>query len=311
MKKILIGYHSFSDSDEIFKEFLNVINYIGKTIKGTQFYEIEVAIPKSVYGMYYDEICQVNISTVYLFEDRYIQFVTREVYFNWLLEICKQYKVEMIFLAASVTGRAIAAWLSVKLQAGVTADVVKINYNAEEDCFIYVRATSSNELLSQISCKSTPQIATLKLLNQYEKLGGKKREEILVECPETINRIAVLRRESCERLPKQNIIIGIGRAVSEALLKKIKVFAKENNLMIMGSKPVIEKGYLNHIYQIGQSGTSIAADLYIAIGISGATQHIIGIIGCNRIVSINCDENAAIHKYADVGLICNAEELFD
>ena len=99
--------------------------------------------------------------------------------------------------------------------------------------------------------------------------------------------------------------------MSEYELELIKEFANIHNIHLMGSRPVVENNILNRENQIGQSGRSISAKLYVAIGISGAPQHLVGIRNCKKIIAINIDKNALIHEYANYSFVCSAKYFFE
>jgi electron transfer flavoprotein alpha subunit len=75
------------------------------------------------------------------------------------------------------------------------------------------------------------------------------------------------------------------------------------------SRPVVDAGWLPHAHQIGQSGTSVAPRLYVAFGISGAMQHLVGIRKAQRIVAINTDPQAPIFSIADVAVVAEGTEV--
>jgi electron transfer flavoprotein alpha subunit len=101
---------------------------------------------------------------------------------------------------------------------------------------------------------------------------------------------------------------GLGLRSAENF-EHVKALATVLNGQYGGTRPVVQKGWLEHDRQIGQTGKTIRPKLYIAAGISGAIQHRVGVDGADLIVAINSDPHAPIFDFAHVGVVADAVEL--
>lgn len=107
-------------------------------------------------------------------------------------------------------------------------------------------------------------------------------------------------------LSGEPIIFAVGRGVGQENLSKFEAVAEQVGVGLGASRPVVDQGWLPHDHQIGQSGCEVQPSLYVAFGISGALQHMVGVRGAKKIVAINTDHNAPIFSHADFGSTADA-----
>ena len=94
-----------------------------------------------------------------------------------------------------------------------------------------------------------------------------------------------------------------------ALAKLARWLAQRLGGTMAGSRAIVELGWIPHTLQVGQSGTTVGPDLYVAVGISGAVQHIVGMSSSKKIIAINKDPDAPIFKIADIGVVGDAQAI--
>ena len=102
--------------------------------------------------------------------------------------------------------------------------------------------------------------------------------------------------------------IGLG---SRENFEKLFTLARLTGAAVGASRAAVAAGYASYMHQVGQTGVSVNPELYIAFGISGAVQHLSGIMGANRIVAVNTDPKAPIHSYCDCSVIADCVEVLD
>ena len=122
-------------------------------------------------------------------------------------------------------------------------------------------------------------------------------------------KIEKLVQKSKAPLDFSNIVFGIGRGVNEDTYEIIKKLAQKIGAEIAGTRAVVEAGVMGKERQVGQSGINISPNVYVAFGISGATQHIVGIKNAKLVIAINQDENATIFDYADYKVVADVNDI--
>jgi electron transfer flavoprotein alpha subunit len=119
-------------------------------------------------------------------------------------------------------------------------------------------------------------------------------------------------KESAEGVDLSNaeVIVSIGRGIGKIEnIALVKSLAEKLNAQIGASRPVVDAGWLDHSYQIGSSGQTVSPKLYLAVGISGAIQHLVGMKGSKNIIAINKDPNAPIFEISDYAILGDIFEI--
>lgn len=230
---------------------------------------------------------------------------------KWLCKAISQKKPKMIMFPASEYGRRMASYISVEFEAGLTAECIDITVDAEGH-FAYSRAAINSSAIATIQCiNSEVELCTIKenifLPKRLPEACTGKIEEL--SCEETeidtiAERITVINTEEKAETPfdinASKIVFGFGRGIKDADTVAL-LFRVANKLgaSVVGTRAVVEDNLLEQFRQVGQSGISIAPEIYVCFGISGASQHIVGIKNAKVIVAVNTDENAPIFDYAD------------
>jgi len=231
--------------------------------------------------------------------------------------------IRLIIFSACEMGKCVSAVLSIKMEAGLTADCIDIFYDKHAGGdYIFLRTAMSSTMMAEIKCKnSSISICTYKgniiypcgqksksniTIQKYTDLSKKEIQRNVLKCT-SIEEIV----ESTD-LANSKIIFGIGRGVKSINdVQHIKMIAQKYKACVVGSRGAIELNYLEYSLQVGQSGCSIAPDLYIAIGLSGASQHLIGIKNSKCIVAINIDEYAPICSIANYCIIDDYKKILN
>ena len=181
------------------------------------------------------------------------------------------------------------------------------------------RPTFGGQLMATILCKNTPQMATVrpKVFKPLAQDVVKNTEFIYFE-----PQIADIKRKvefvefekylksSINELDSAEIIVAGGKGMkNEAGFRLLKDFAKALGGAVGASRGAVEMGLAPQDIQIGQTGKTVSPKLYIACGISGAIQHMVGIENSNKIIAINSDSNAPIFNACDGGIVGDAFEI--
>ncbi|MEM3293564.1 MAG: electron transfer flavoprotein subunit alpha/FixB family protein, partial [Metallosphaera sp.] len=140
-----------------------------------------------------------------------------------------------------------------------------------------------------------------------------KGETIREEVEDLFTRFKVLERKSLERrnvLAEAEVVVGVGRGIRDkSNIRMAEELATKLGGVVGVTKPLADAGWYPKDRQVGQTGTTIRPRLYIALGVSGAVQHLVGISGAKRVISINLDPDAQIFNNSDYGLIGDIFEV--
>ncbi|MBN2058181.1 MAG: electron transfer flavoprotein subunit alpha [Candidatus Saganbacteria bacterium] len=228
-------------------------------------------------------------------------------------EVLTKYKPEVFLLGATTMGRDLAARLAIRIGAGLTADCTGLSIDKTKKILQQTRpAFGGNIMATIISPNNRPQMATVrpKVFKKPDRQEGRKGE--LVKFSPAINPedlvvklLEVIKDESIKvNLAEAEIIVSGGRGIGEAKnFKLIEDLAKVLGGAVGASRATVDAGWISAHHQVGQTGKTVAPKLYIACGISGKIQHLVGMQSSDTIVAINKDPDAPIFKVATYGIV--------
>ena len=218
-------------------------------------------------------------------------------------------KYSHILAPATTFGKNVMPRVAVKLDVAQISDIVNIE---SED--IFIRPIYAGNALATVKSKDTKKVITVRptSFDVVAKEGGSGIvEQLNFDIGET--KVEFIDREESKsdrpELSTARIVISGGRGLQSAEnFKLISDIADKLNAAIGASRAAVDAGYVSNDYQVGQTGKVVVPDLYIAVGISGAIQHLAGMKESKIIVAINKDEEAPIFNVADYGL---SADLFE
>ncbi len=262
----------------------------------------------SQYGM--DEILYVRAP---ILKDYY-----SDLYVKVISELVVQNNPEIILIGATPTGRDFAPRIAKRLNAGLTADCTGLEINPETKNLLQTRPTYGGNILATIQTPSSrPQMATVrpgifKIPEKVQKDVKIRTIEYQFKEKDSVTKIVkvISKTKNTVNLEDAKYIVAGGRGVgSKENFKLLKDLANVLGAELGGSRITIELNWLDPDRQIGQTGKTVNPKLYIACGISGAIQHIVGMQNSDIIVAINKDPNAPIFHWAHYGIIGDLNEI--
>lgn len=245
-------------------------------------------------------------------------------YSDIITDIVKARKPQLILFQATNFGKDIAAIISTRFEAGLTADCIEILYDSKKG-FLFVRAAICDSVVAQISCincdinMATVKEGVFKISTTDRKTDMQILDFAVQDCENKYGKNEVcLEVQQIEQIENEiNIneyatVFCIGRgASSPECIKAIYLLAEKYNACVVGTRPIIEDGLMDKARQVGQSGKSISPQLYVGFGVSGASQHLVGIRNAKKIIAINSDPKAPIFEYADYSIMTDVKEILD
>jgi len=222
-----------------------------------------------------------------------------------------------LFFAATAMGKDLAPRVAAGLGAGLASDCTNIAVKAGQ--FEFTRPIYAGKAFLTLTLASTPQIATLRPnIFPLEPAADGAEAEIIrksVAVPDGFikGRVAeVLKEESAEiDVTEADVVISGGRGLKGpenfALLRELSAVIPRS--AIGASRSAVDSGWIGHQHQVGQTGKTVSPNLYVAVGISGAIQHMAGMSSSKCIVAVNKDPEAPIFKVADYGIVGDLFEV--
>lgn len=254
-----------------------------------------------------EDLQKLALKKIYLIKHQSLFRPETNLYAISIKSLLDDIKPDVFLVGATISGREIAPRIASKLNIGLTADCTELEFD-ENEILLATRPTYGGKMMAVIYSKTKPYFATIRpgafKITNFDTQDKPELINYAVELPTEKNRIEMLKSELRERpedWTKADIIVAGGAGLkSKENFDLIYKFAEKINAKAAASRVAVEKGWAPPTIQVGQTGSSVSPKLYIAFGISGAMQHIVGITNSDKIIAINTDKSAPIMELADI-----------
>lgn len=241
-----------------------------------------------------------------------------EQYSQAIYQVISEYQPSIVLFGATTIGRDLAPRLSARIATGLTADCTKLEIS-EEGELMMTRPAFGGNLMATIMCSDhRPQMSTVRpgVMQKIEREVGRKGSIINFVPKFDVSKFKVRLIENIKEnkgkmdITEAKILVSGGRGVgNQEGFNKLKKLATVLNAQVSASRALVDSGVIDHDHQVGQTGKTVRPDLYFALGISGAIQHLAGMEESDFIVAVNKDKSAPIFSVADVGIVSDVNKL--
>lgn len=260
-----------------------------------------------------EELIAYGADKVYLADAPGLKNYTTDGYTKVIFEAIETYKPEIVLLGATHIGRDLGPCLAVKAGTGLTADCTNLEIDPEDKKIKQTRPAFGGNLMATIICPNhRPQMSTVRpgVMDKAVKDPSHKGEvvklNVVFEDGDIRTKVIEVVKSLKEMvsLTDAEVIVSGGKGIGKPEgFKLLKELADRLGGVIASSRACVDAGWIDHSYQVGQTGTTVKPKIYFACGISGAIQHLSGMQKSDFIVAINKNEAAPIFEVADYGIV--------
>jgi len=249
---------------------------------------------------------------VYVVDDPLLKEYQTDSYVSVMEKVVRQVMPQILILGQTSVGRDLAPMLAFRLDTTATLDCVDLAIDPDTKLLLQIKPVYGGNAHATFTCDSYPQIATvrIKVMSPLEPNASKQGEVITIDAgldPSTI-RTRLLKRvkeeEGGVRLEDAQIVVSGGRGIGSAEgFKQLQELAAMVKGAVGATRPPCDNDWVAYNLQVGLTGKIVNPDLYIAIALSGSSQHLSGCAHSKSIIAINKDPKANIFNQADFGVV--------
>ncbi len=260
-----------------------------------------------------ETLIQHGADKVLVVEDEILKEYVTEPYTKAIYELVKKYDPEIAIYGATSIGRDLAPRLAARIHTGLTADCTGLEIDEESKNLLMTRPAFGGNLMATILCEDfRPQMSTVRpgvmqALAKDESRKGEIIEEKIDFTPADMNvKIKeILKLENKKKdITEAAILVSGGRGIGGpegfSILQEL---ADELEAEVSTSRATVDAGWIEKDRQVGQTGKTVRPELYFALGISGAIQHLAGMEESDLIIAVNKNDGAPIFTVADLGIV--------
>jgi electron transfer flavoprotein alpha subunit len=259
-----------------------------------------------------DALGEYGAGTVFASDDDVYDAYVAQPAAHTLHELAKQHAPDLILFSTSYDSRDVAGRLAAKMGSTLMS-----NATALPGTDVAQTAVFGGTTIVDVKLEGTPKLVLVRPKSFIAEPAGGNAAVVPVEpsVPDEVKKAKRIERHEEEaagpKLDEAPVVISGGRGLQEPsnfeLLEELA--GAIGNAAVGATRAVVDAGWVPYAYQIGQTGITVKPGVYLAFGISGATQHIVGMKGAKRIVAVNKDEDAPIFQIADLGVVGDALKI--
>ncbi|NQT02136.1 MAG: electron transfer flavoprotein subunit alpha [Planctomycetes bacterium] len=265
------------------------------------------------------QLIRFGADKVYLAQSPQLAMFIEDSFAEVITGLIKEHKPNIVLLGATTLGRSLAPRVASRLETGLTADCTGLEIDTESKDLLQTRPAFGGNLMATIICPNhRPQMASVrpkvfKMAQRDELRMGRiiKYDYKQHTLTQRAQLLAVV-KEGAEatNITEADIIVAGGRGLgSVENFKIIEDLAQALGGAVGASRGAVDAGWTSYAHQVGQTGKTVRPKLYIACGISGAIQHLVGMQSSEIIVAINKDPKAPIFNVADYSIVGDVLEV--
>jgi electron transfer flavoprotein alpha subunit len=271
-----------------------------------------VAIGSNIEGLV-PELANAGSDTQYIADDPGLELFSAGPYAACVVDAARQSGADLIWFGFSESGKAAAPRVAAQLEAACATEIIDVTLDGDQ--VEIIRPAIANKVMQRVKINAAQLVAVVRA-GAFEAAEGITGTENVVKLsPPAADVKAVIKELLSDAsgeidLADADIVISVGRgAKDQAGVDLVKELASELNAGFGSSRAMVDGGFMPHNKQVGQTGKIVAPTLYMAIGISGAIQHLAGMNGSKVILAVNKDPEAPIFNVADYGIVGDLFEV--
>jgi electron transfer flavoprotein alpha subunit len=258
-------------------------------------------------------LAKAGSDTQYMADDPGLELFSAGPYASCVVEAAKLSGANLIWFGFSESGKAVAPRVAAQLDAACATDITDVKLQGDQ--IEIQRPAITNKVIQRVKINAGRLVAVVRA-GAFEANEGITGTENVVKISTPASDLkAVIKQILSEAsgeidLTDANIVVSVGRGVKDqAGIALVKELANDLKAGLGSSRAMVDAGFMPHYKQVGQTGKIVAPGLYMAIGISGAIQHLAGMKGSKVILAVNKDPEAPIFNVADYGIVGDLFEV--
>lgn len=265
-----------------------------------------------------NELIKWGADKVYFANDPIFERFNDEPYAQLLIRLVNEYKPEILLAGATPIGRSFIPRVAARLRTGLTADCTSLEVDKETHNLLQIRPAFGGNIMATILCpERRPQMATVRprVMKRGTYEPDRKGEIVQVETKGLFSRTKVVGFVKEEtglsiNLQEAEIIVSGGRGLGDPKgFKLLQELASLLGGVVGASRAAVDSGWIPYCHQVGQTGKTVCPKIYLACGISGAVQHLVGMQSSDIIIAINKNPEAPIFNVATYGIVGDLYEI--